>query len=156
MVNCFGFDVEKPIKFLPEDVASMFRLEAKWLYRDLTENLLKVVLRPAYQERYNGHMIRVVESQNPQWYREIYHSTPNFKRQRTLRSLERIAQAEDLPYIDRRGAVSPYGSYDTRFREVIKSRVTEGYEDVQGRWIPGDKFILGYFEVNIGNSFKES
>ncbi len=136
--------MEKQIKYLPTKIANVFSEEAERLYSELVENRLKVVLVPARVERYEGHMIRAVESKNPSWYRELYQATPHLKRRRTLNSLERIARTQDLPYSDRRGAVSPHGSYDTRYRELIRERLTKGYE-VNGLYIPEDHRIVDFF-----------
>lgn len=138
------WDVDKQIKYLPKEITGVFSEEAERLYSDLLANQLRVVLVPARVERYEGHMIRAVESKNPGWYRELYQSTPYLKRRRTLNSLERIARTQDLPYSDRRGAVSPHGSYDTRYRELIRERLTKGYE-VDGLYIPGDYQIVEFF-----------
>ncbi len=140
------WDVDRQIKYLPAEIAVVFAEEAKRLYSDLLENRLNVVLVPAQRERYEGHMIRAVESRNPHWYRELYQATPHLKRTRTLKSLERIAQARDLPFRDQRGAVAPYGSYDTRYRDFIRQRLVEGYE-VNGMFIPEEPVIRKFFSV---------
>ncbi len=139
-----NWDVEKQIKYLPTEIADVFSEEAERLYSELVENRLKVVLVPARVERYEGHMIRAVESKNPRWYRDLYQATPHLKRRRTLNSLERIAQTQDLAYCDRRGAVSPHGSYDTRYRELIRERLTKGYE-IDGLVLPEHPLVVRFF-----------
>lgn len=138
----------QPIKFLPVEISCCFLEEADFLYRDLLENKLIVKLRPAYEERYNGHMIRIVESRNPDWYRDLYSSTAHLKRKRCERSLDRICQNTDLPYFTRRGAVSPFGSYDTLFRELIPERLTKGY-DLERRFIPENLRVAELFQKLI-------
>ena len=148
------WNVEKQIMYLPEEIAGVFSREAERLYSDLRENRLKVVLVPARVERYEGHMIRAVESKNPEWYRELYRATPHLKRRRTLNSLERIARTQDLPYCDRRGAVSPHGSYDTRYRELIRERLTGGY-DINGLFIPEHPRVTRFFLGSKGEESEE-
>ncbi len=143
-MRALGWNVEQQIRYLPVDIAAIFSEEAQRLYSDLLENQLKVILVPARREQYEGHMIRAVESRNPEWYRELYHAAPHLKRGRTLNSLERIALVKDLPYRDQRGAVSPYGSYDTRHRELIRERLTKGYE-INGRFISEEHFVSKFF-----------
>ena len=145
--------MEKQIKYLPAEIAAVFSEEAGRLYSDLLENRLKVVLVHPEQglERYEGQMIRAVESKNPSWYRELYQATPHLKRTRTLKALGRISQVRDLPYRDQRGAVSPYGSYDTRYRELIKERLTEGYE-INGSFLAEHPLVATFFQ---GRQYQE-
>lgn len=143
--------MEKQIKYLPGEIAAVFSEVAAEMHSDLLENRLKVVLVHPERglERFEGQMIRAVESKNPSWYRELYQATPHLKRSRTLKSLERISQVRDLPYRDQRGAVSPYGSYDTRYRELIKERLTEGYE-INGSFLAEHPLVATFFQGRQG------
>lgn len=61
--------------------------------QDLEENFLSVVLVPAPVSRFSGHMVREVESRNPEWYQEYvsgrWHTA---KRIRIERALLRVVQ----------------------------------------------------------------
>ncbi|MBI4152516.1 hypothetical protein HY495_02290 [Candidatus Woesearchaeota archaeon] len=138
------WDYYHPIRYLPGEIASAFSTEADFLRRDLDDNRLRVTLKPADEEHYTGHKIRVVESTNPQWYRELYLARMHLKRQRSLRSLERLSRGDDLPYLDRRGAVSPFGSYDSLYREMIQGRLINGYE-VDDGFIPEQILVKRFF-----------
>ncbi len=134
----------QPIRFLPAEISCCFQEEAGFLHHDLLENRLVVKLRPAYEERYSGHMIRIVETRNPDWYRDLYSSKAHLNRKRCERSLNRICQNTDFPYFVRRGAVSPFGSYDTLFRELIQERLTEGYE-WEGKFVSENSQATEFF-----------
>src|SRR3989338_2853043 len=138
------WDQYHPIRYLPGEIESAFREEADFLWRDLDENRLRVTLKPADEERYTGHQIRVVESTNPQWYRELYLARTHLKRQRSLRSLGRIGDSCDLHYLDQRGAVSPFGSYDSLYRELIQKRLIDGYEIDDG-FVPERILVKRFF-----------
>jgi len=62
---------EYSIGFLPREIRNLFRERADSLYYDLKSNHLEVILVPAPEPRYQGHMIRTVVSKNPTWYQEL-------------------------------------------------------------------------------------
>ena len=113
---------KNPTREIPTDIRKYFIEEAKFLHSDLKQNKLSVVLVPAPYERFEGHKIRVVNSRNPEWYSEMHGQYSHFRRDRSLRALNRLRSAEDNPF-----QINPW-KYDMRYRELIFERLVEGYE----------------------------
>ena len=85
---------QRPLGELPETIADHFRMEANFLQGDLDANRLVVVLIPAPEPQFSGHMIRAVESHNPTWYSDMYWSIPWWRRDRCTRALKRLVEKE--------------------------------------------------------------
>ena len=62
---------------------------AAWMLATLEQVHEPYTLVPAPRPTHSGHMIRV--SNNPDWYQDLYADTPNIRRDRTLKSLARLA-----------------------------------------------------------------
>lgn len=142
------WDSEQPIKELPSHIRKYFLQEAKYLFEDLEENQLKVVLVPAPNPCFSGHKIRHIESKNPEWYRDLYKHHPNFKRTRSLRVLRRITSLQDRPYfIDNTPSPLPYRfHYDTLYRQLIYTILTQGFliERKEIRPVPEVRAYFGF------------
>lgn len=118
-------DFSKPLNILPEKMACRCRMEAKYLLSELKRCKMNVVLIPAPYQRFEGHMIRQAQGQNPAWYSALFWSDEhNFRRWRVLRALDRFLKGKDRMN----------NSYDNRLRQLIYGRLTQGYED-EGAWI---------------------
>jgi hypothetical protein len=125
---------ERPIRELPEEISDIFVDKSRFLYQDLQEHRLKVVLIPAPEPHFEGHCIRCVEDRNPQWYRDLYHGHPNWQRKRTKRALERIANHKDLQFMKGPiGCVEYKYHYDTELRRLIYDILISGYYENMGR-----------------------
>lgn len=139
----YNWTPKDPILLLPEKIRSYYVQEAKFLIDDLTANKLKVVLVPAPEPKFQGRKIRVVESQNPEWYRELYLLHNYFRRDSSFRALERIVSQEDKPY--RSGRYK----YDFIYRALITKRLTKGYS-VEGCEVPPNEEVKGFLEGILG------
>lgn len=140
--NLMKWNVEFPIKYLPEKITRIFSNEAAYLLEDLEKNKLEVVLIPAPQPKFEGHMIRVAINSNSHWYKQLYHSKNHVKRQRCINALERIAENQD-----RKFQISPY-LYDCRMREIILDKLYSGM-NYDGLVSPGDPGIITFFDKGI-------
>ena len=128
---------KKSTRELPREIRKYFIEEAKFLHNDLKQNKLSVSLIDAPYPRFEGHKIRVVNSRNPEWYSSMYQSYFHFRRDRSLRALDRLRKSEDNPF-----KINPW-KYDMRFREEILERLAQGYETehfYEGKffWIPSN------------------
>lgn len=82
-----GIDARTLTRFATEEE----REKAREMLRDLEENYLKVGLVPAKAQNFEGHMVRAVENENPEWYREFVKVTNyQVKRLRVIRALKRV------------------------------------------------------------------
>ena len=142
-----GWCSEKSVKELPARVGSLFSKEASSLLIDLRYFCLDVILMSAPEPKFIGHMIRVAVNQNPLWYRELYATTLHFRRDRTLRSLNRIANRVDCNLIESSSAVRLQYTYDYLFREIIFRRLTEGYIEESG-FVPPRRAALEFFDIS--------
>lgn len=114
---------ELPVHELPKILQKYFVVEARYLLADLRQNRLEVVLIPAQNPKHHSHKVRAVQNQNPDWYRDLYHSTRHFRRGRSINALERICSlADQLP----KENPKQY-QYDVVYRQLIFERLTEGY-----------------------------
>ena len=84
------WDEYKLINFIPKPIQNLFVEDARFLYGDLSANKLHIVLIPAPEPMHVGHRIRKVEIANPDWYSKLYHQYVHFRRDRSLKALERI------------------------------------------------------------------
>lgn len=87
-----GIDPRTRVRFsIPEEQEA-----ARRALQDLERERLVVVLVPAPDPHFSGHMIRVVECRNPEWYREFIRTLPQSfdtgHRHRIVRALERIVK----------------------------------------------------------------
>ncbi len=122
------WDADKPIRYWPAPIRKYFKEEAKFLYHHLELNKLKIILIPAPEQKHCGHKIRVVDQSNPEWYSELYQSLAHFRRDRSLRSLQRISKAEDQLFVNYNCGALPYKNhYDRVYRETIFKRLVEGH-----------------------------
>ena len=128
---------ERPINELPEEISDIFQERAKFLYKELKNHHLDVVLIPAPDPHFEGHCIRAVEDCNPPWYRELFHGYPNWRRDRTERALGRIQDLKDLPFQDGPiGCVRSKYHYDSELRRLIYDMLIAGdYYIENGRLI---------------------
>ena len=129
---------EKRINELPLNIAEIYMREADFFYWDLYNNRLVVRLRPAPYP-YEGHnLIRVVESQNPKWYRDLFWSNKNFRRDLSLASLDRLRTGRDKEFDGWRY------KYDELYRFFIHSRLIEGLE-IDGGFLEPNNLVRKYF-----------
>jgi len=141
--------------YLPEDIHKYFRLEAIDLLFDLRRHNLNVILVPAPEQRHSGHMVRVADGQNPPWYQDLFEKYSvkknRFRRDTSIRTLEKIADGRDIDYYEGEKTVSTYnvrmykrkkglgiafrerknhrGFYDTIYRDLIFHRLINGDEN---------------------------
>lgn len=95
----------------------VIRLEAKDLLKELKENKLEVILIPAPEQKFEGHMIRVSQNRNPDWYVRLYNSSKeSLKRNWTIQSLSKIAENK----------IRWNSKYDIMLLEMIYERLLEG------------------------------
>lgn len=132
------WNTDLPINQLPDNIRFCYAEEAEFLHYDLRSNKLEVILIPAPEPKHLGHMIRIVENQNPDWYRDLYWSTSYFRRDRSLAALDRIRKEKDRPF-----RVSPF-KYDSAYRCLIHNRLTEGFRE-KGKEIPPNREVRLYF-----------
>lgn len=134
---------DQPLRDLPDNLTKLFSGHADFLYKDLEFKHLDVVLIPAPEQKFEGHMIRYVENRNPSWYRELYREMPNFRRDRSLVSLDRLRREEDNSYV-----------YDFIYRKLILEHLTEGYEDEIGSLVGPSEEVQLYFNHSFSPSAK--
>ena len=63
------WDSFSPVKLLPDNIRDLFTEEAGYLFHDLKDNRLEVVLISAPGPRFSGHKIRAIQNENPEWYK---------------------------------------------------------------------------------------
>ncbi len=142
-----NWSVNFPIELLPLKINTLFRKEADFLYKDLSNNRCVVVLVPAQHQKYPGHMVRLAVAENPMWYRDLYSHYPNLKRQRSLRALDRIRNQNDQQVVEvPKSAVHTWWTYDALFREVIFDRLFYGYHE-NGYDLPPQKEARKFFRA---------
>ena len=135
----------QPIAILPKRIQGYFVKDACFLRDDLLENKLKVILVPAPEERHTNHMIRVAETANPSWYSKLYAQNFYFRRDRSLRALERIAAGKDEAFTNENcGAVDYRYNYDSIYRQLIFSRLTTGFS-YRGQETNANIIVCNYF-----------
>ena len=142
---------EQRLISLPKRIRGCFSEHADYLFNDLRENRLEVVLIPASEPKFSGHKIRAVENRNPVWYRKLYAQYSHFRRDRSLRSLERLKSLLDRDYTgNRRGFIQTPYSYDFVYRTLIQERLIEGFVSIEGKNSPND-YVREYFGLEILN-----
>lgn len=121
------WDFDTSIDRLPKQISKLFSKCADDLYNELKCNKTRVVLIPAPEPRFDGHKIRMVENYNPDWYSNLYYAYQHFRRDRSLRSLDRIRDGKDKVF----RASHKYAryKYDSIYRELIFHRLIDGYAD---------------------------
>jgi len=136
------------IGFLPQGIKDLFRERADSLYHDLRSNRLEVILVPAPFPKHQDHMIRVVASQNPQWYQELYRSYPQqLRRPHSLRALDRIRNVRDPEFSPNpTGAIQHNFKYVSLYREVIFEMLVFGY-GTNGLYVPAERKAQEFFGV---------
>ena len=138
-----SFDPDKSLKSqnLDSRVIKVFKQEANSFLEELKHRKLEVILVPALDPHHEGHKIRMAVNENPEWYKKLYwHYHPNFRRDRTLRSLRRLSDLRDGNF-----KVHDY-KYDAIMRELIFEVLTEGYH-IDGREAyPVNSLIRKYFK----------
>jgi len=143
--NFMSWSVNQSIRDLKIEIRYFYVAEANYLFQELRRNKLKVILAPAPNPNHQGHMIRIIENKNPQWYRDLYHSSVNFRRDLSFKSLDRIRNQRDITY-----KVSSNG-YDLIYRNLIHERLTIGYKEV-GHIFPPNNLVRSYHELPTSNS----
>jgi hypothetical protein len=133
---------EKRLSYLPDFPRNLFITDAEFLYGELMDNKLKVVLSPAPSPQHADHKIRIAQSHNPEWYSSIYYSHNRRGRKFLKNSLWRIVNGMDGDF-DSIG--SGHYVYDTLFREMIYSRLVEGYCDKDGSRIFPNNKVRNFF-----------
>ncbi|MBD3318978.1 hypothetical protein GF342_03645 [Candidatus Woesearchaeota archaeon] len=148
------WDHTRPLRELPVEVHQFFIEEARELKREFLENRLQVVLIPAPEPMYAGHMVRAVENKNPDWYRAAYNDwskcqgKSNCKRTRMHRALDRVCTGRD-------GVFGSYRfRYDSILREIMQDRLMEGYQSLE-LWVPPSNTVLEYFGQDLVDPCRE-
>ena len=121
-----NIDLNRPISEYGRP-ASYIKNHAGYLRRDLEENQLEVTLRPAPEQRFIGHQVRRVVSENPVWYQNFFADRRHVRRDRTLNSLENILLEDDKPSDE-----FPFATYDGKVRRLIHEHLRDGYESESG------------------------
>jgi len=155
---------ERPVGELPEAIAQPFRDEASWLYRELKTEQYCVIRVDAPEQRHALHGIRVVESRNPSWYRDLYFAHAkwvrerkgkppaahgNFRRDNSLDALLRISEGRDRPTLFHDSTrrfwrkVSP-GSKDLELA-VVKVKTARNYYDYVYRGLINERLVDGWY-----------
>lgn len=114
---------EKRLSYLPIFPREIFIKEGESLYNELVESNLNVILIPAPEQKHANHKIRFAESHNPPWYSSVYNSHNRGKRGLLKKSLLRIVNGSDMNFNPKNNKYS----YDTSFRQIIYSRLVNGY-----------------------------
>lgn len=85
----------QPKDYIENDfLLDIVKSEAKQLYKELKSNRLHVILVPAPYPMHSTHMIRAINGQNPEWYRDIFSRDEAIKRQHSLQALKRISNGD--------------------------------------------------------------
>lgn len=142
------WDPNKPLISYDLNIRTFFSLDAFFLLGELRENKLHVVLAPAPEPKHENHMVRKVESSNPEWYSILHEQYKYFRRERVVCALQRISQLKDRPYREYDDPVPDRFKikykYDSILRDLIFERLTKGY-NCQGHEIPPNKEVRNYF-----------
>jgi hypothetical protein len=143
------WDYDRPVQELPDLLQFYFRRTAQELRDELENNGLEVVLIPAPEPKFSGHMIRAVDSHNPVWYRELYSEYAHFRRDRSLNALNRIIDGFDRPFV-----CSPF-KYDSIYRELIRDILLNGFQTVHGEPIPPESEVQEYLSNETDSDYPE-
>ena len=144
------WDSTRPISELPERIKEYYTEHANWLYQDLINNKIGWVLvqNPNYSEE--DRKVRKIQTKNPKWYSGLYNSYSSFRRDLSLRALNRIRNQEDRPFIKFKY------KYDLRYRELITDNLLEGYETYEGEVPPNNEVRLFFGLEEVINFSEES
>jgi len=146
--NRCKWNPNKPVISYDPNISTYFSLDAFFLLYELKENKLHVVLTPAPEPKHDNHMVRTVESSNPEWYSVLHEQYQYFRRERVVCALQRISKFKDRPYREYDYPVPDRFrikyKYDSVLRELIFERLIKGY-DCQGIEIPPNKEVSNYF-----------
>jgi hypothetical protein len=134
-----GWVPEQPIRLLPEIIREHFRDDALFLLGELESNRLEVILVPAPDPKHTGHMIRAVENRNPGWYSNLYWSYNHFRRDKSVRSLNRIIEERDGHH----GIVR--FKYDWIYRSIMQERLIDGFRAAMGYKVPPNNEVRDFF-----------
>ena len=136
MGETYVWDATKKLSNLPAFPRNLFLEEGNLLYQEFLENRLRVVLSPAPDPKHADHKVRIAQSHNPEWYSPLYFSHSRRKRAFFEKALLRIINECD-------GDLDSIGSghyiYDTCFRDMIYTRLVEGYTEKDSRIFPNNK-----------------
>ncbi len=138
-----NFNPDLPLKSqsLDKKIIEIFREQADSLYDELKKNKNKIILVPAPRQMHHSHKIRKISEYNPFWYSDLYWNYyPNFRRDRTYKSLNRIINLNDMPF-----KKSKY-KYDSIMREFIYKILIEGYYYKYSKTIPENLEFKEYFK----------
>ena len=134
---CWSF--KQSIKQLPDLLQDFFVEEAEILLIDLETNRLEISLAVAPEPKFEGHKIRVVDNKNPYWYSNLYWDYYHFRRDRSVKALNRIKNKKDGNHGKTRY------KYDCIYRELILERLINGYQEETYEVPPNNKvrFFFG-------------
>ncbi|MFH0752425.1 MAG: hypothetical protein V1914_02390 [archaeon] len=107
---------DKPLKELPEHIRQLFTEDARHLLNELNSN--------------------------PPWYRILHNSYSHFRRDRSLKALERIAESNDGKFVTSISKYVPF-KYHAVYRDLILERLTQGCKDDS---LPPNKKAVTYFK----------
>ncbi len=134
------WDTEYKVKRLPPSFWGYFQERALKMYNELKEGrVINHGLQPI--EAYSGFMRRPMESTNPGWYKELWHSFEYRRTQRktrrpgirkkdtrvgpTLSKIKKLSTLDSLLRISK-GEDSEFSIYDERMRKIIYSYFVDG------------------------------
>lgn len=144
----------RPLNELSNYIRPYYVEHADFLFCDLCYTRLEVVLVPAPDKMFEGHMIREVVNANPDWYKDLYSSVANLRRELSLKALDRLRRQHDRP-VNSRSSRTPY-TYDSRYRTLIHNNLLKGFNSVDG-FVPPNNEVRSFFglEVVVIDSFSE-
>lgn len=119
---------DQSLSNLPEAIKELFVEDAQFLLTELKTNKLEVILIDAPEPKYPGHKIRTSENSNPPWYKVLYNTYPHFRRDRSIKALERISLSEDRAFATSISKYAPF-KYHAIYRDLILERLTKGSND---------------------------
>lgn len=82
--------------------------EAESMLKELKHERLLVVLIPAPEPQFVGHMIRYVTNENPNWYKKIFEERGYIHRHRIVNTLQKIIDGK-------------YNKNNAYFNEIIEA-----------------------------------
>ncbi len=135
---------EKRFLYLPPFPRELFIQEGEFLYNELVNNNLKVILIPAPEQKHADHKIRSASSHNPSWYFSVYNSHNRGKRKLLEKSLWRIVNSLDMNFNPKNNKYS----YDTSFRQIIYSRFVDGYSTEEGLTVFPNNEVRYFFNLD--------
>ena len=141
---------ERPLKELG-GVSCYYTDHAEYLYYDLLSHKLCISTRPHPEPKHHDHKLRIVLAENPAWYSQLYNSQNSFRRDRSIKSLDRLRKGEDLPFMMARSKKDLFSEkirfrYDSVYRELIHDDLTKGYY-CEGDFIQPNDEVRAYFNM---------